>query len=129
MKIKLEFDSIRELYEFFQRTAIEEADLGLDPMSGLAPMKEKPSPAPEPGEEAPTPEPVTEEAPAPVAPAPKYTMDVLAGAMAALIDEDDSKMGLLSEAIKKYGVPAINALGMEHYDSFAEDLKALGAKL
>ena len=86
--------------------------------------------------------PVVQAPVAPVAPAPvaqtatpaavtapaqrEYKLDDLAVAMAALIDE--GKMAQCMEAIKKYGVQAINQLGQDKYAAFAEDLKALGAK-
>lgn len=80
-------------------------------------------------------------APAPTTPAPQaqvaapqqqtatpvtYTLDMLANAMAGLIDM--GKMAQCMEAIKKYGVQAINQLSQDMYPAFAEDLKALGAK-
>ena len=74
--------------------------------------------------------PVATATPATAAPAPAaktYTLDAIANAMAALIDE--GKMAACMETIRKYGVPAINLLTPEQYPAFAEDLKALGAKL
>lgn len=82
-----------------------------------------------------TPAPQTQAAPAPAAvAAPQqqtatpaaYTLDAIANAMAALIDED--KMAQCMAAIQKYGVQAINQLSQDVYPAFAEDLKALGAK-
>lgn len=73
--------------------------------------------------------PVATATPATTAPAPAaktYTLDAIANAMAALIDE--GKMAACMATIQKYGVPAINLLPKESYPAFAEDLKALGAK-
>jgi hypothetical protein len=56
-----------------------------------------------------------------------YKLDDIANAMAELIDA--GKMSACMETIRKYGVPAINLLKQDQYPAFAEDLKALGAKL
>lgn len=117
MKITLEFDSWDELTLWIQKNATVELDLPDPEMIGLA----KKAPDPEP-EVVPTPEPKP-------AKEPSYTMDVIAGAMAALIDQGKEKMAQVAETIQKYGVPAINELDPANYDAFAEDLKALGAAL
>jgi hypothetical protein len=56
-----------------------------------------------------------------------YKLDDIANAMAELIDA--GKMSACMKTIRKYGVPAINLLKQDQYPAFAEDLKALGAKL
>lgn len=69
------------------------------------------------------------QAAAPIMPqptAPVYTLDMLAKAMAALIDA--GKMAQCMAAIQKYNVQAINQLDPGRYAEFAEDLKALGAQ-
>lgn len=82
--------------------------------------------------EAPKAAPVAPKAPAapkaaPKPAAPTYTLDVLANAMAKLID--DGKMDQCIAAIKTHGVQAINQLPESEYPAFAEDLKKLGAEL
>lgn len=116
MRLTLEFDSWDELMHWMQSTAVEcvEPDPELIGLAKKAPEPEAvPAPVPEPA-------PVKE---------PAYTMDVIAGAMAALIDQGKEKMAQVAETIQKYGVPAINELDPSNYDAFAEDLKALGAAL
>lgn len=94
------------------------------PVAQAAPVVPTPTPAPAaPAPAAAAPAPAVQTA----TPAKAYTLDDIANAMAALIDE--GKMAACMETIRKYGVPAINLLTVEQYPAFAEDLKALGAKL
>lgn len=117
MKVTLEFDSWDELMHWMQSKAVE--CVGPDPEL-IGPAKKAPDP--EPVQE----EPQTVEAPAPAGPV--YTLDMIAGAMADLIDQGKDKMAQVSATIQKYGVPAINELDPANYAAFAEDLKALGGK-
>lgn len=73
-------------------------------------------------------------APAPVAPAPApapvqktYTLDELSLASAELID--NGKMQQIMAIIQKYGVPAINLLRPDQYESYAADIRAIGGKI
>lgn len=116
MKLTLEFDSWDELMHWMQSTAVECVEPEQN-MINPAEMTPEPEAVPDP---VPEPAPVKE---------PSYTMDMIAGAMAALIDQGKEKMAQVAETIQKYGVPAINELDPSNYDAFAEDLKALGAAL
>lgn len=59
--------------------------------------------------------------------APQYTLDVLAAAGAALLD--DGKMNELIQLLGKYGVQSIAGLAPTQYDAMAADLKAMGARI
>lgn len=71
------------------------------------------------------PSPVAEVAPPPAAPA--VTMDAIGRAGAALVDA--GKMPQLIALLGKYGVQAITQLKPDMLDSFAGELRALGAKI
>ncbi len=130
MKVTLEFDSWDELTQWMQKNATVEVEFPDPELIGPA----KKAPDPELiglAKKAPEPEPVQEEPQAVEAPAPAgpvYTLDMIAGAMADLIDQGKDKMAQVSATIQKYGVPAINELDPANYAAFAEDLKALGGK-
>ena len=66
-------------------------------------------------------------APAPVAPAPQYTPDMIQLATAPLIDagKGEQLKGLLS----KYGVMRVSDIPMNALGAFATDLRALGARI
>lgn len=64
----------------------------------------------------------------PTAPVQKtYTLDELSIASADLIDS--GKMQQIMAIIQKYGVPAINLLKPEQYESYAADIRAIGGKI
>lgn len=121
MNIVLEFESWEELISWKQNEGAHGEPLHPQvPEDISAAQSAEPEPEPKPAEPD----------PAPAEPAvPAYTLDVIAGAMADLIDQGQDKMVQIEGAIQKYGVPAINELDPASYDAFAEDLKALGAKL
>lgn len=73
------------------------------------------------------PSPAAEVAPPPAAVTPGVTMDVIGRAGAALVDA--GKMPQLIALLGKYGVQAITQLKPEMLDSFAGELRALGAKI
>ena len=87
-----------------------------------------PEPVPEPEKvvEAPKPEPAPE--PVVVPQAKKITLKELCDAGAGLVESGkmDDVINLLN---KKYGVQAVNKLDESQYAAFADDLRALGAKL
>ena len=84
------------------------------PTAPVATIEETPAPA------APQ-VPVTNTAPA----APEYTLDVIAKAGTALIDA--GKMGELTALLAKYGVETLTNLNPTYYNTFAADLRGLGA--
>ena len=88
---------------------------------------ENPTPAAPTAPTAPVTPAPTQQTATPATRAKAYELDDIANAMAALID--DGKIAACMATIQKYGVPAINLLPKESYAAFAEDLKALGAKL
>lgn len=73
------------------------------------------------------PSPAAEVAPPPAAVTPAVTMDVIGRAGAALVDA--GKMPQLIALLGKYGVQAITQLKPDMLDSFAGELRALGAKI
>ena len=71
--------------------------------------------------------PVRDAAPAPVAPAPQYTPEMIQLATAPLIDagKGEQLKGLLS----KYGVMRVSDIPRDALGAFATDLRALGARI
>ena len=79
-----------------------------------------------------TPMPTPTPAPQPVQAAPEpqqkaITIDMLAAAGAPLVDQ--GKMQQLMALLNKYGVQAITQLTPDKYDTFAADLRAIGAQI
>jgi hypothetical protein len=78
-----------------------------------------------------TPTPATPaDSPMPAVPAsaPVYTLDALARAGAALI-EQSGKMPEALALLARYGVQTVNRLKPEQYGAFAAELRALGAQI
>lgn len=75
----------------------------------------------------PTPTPVPQPVPAPAQPQKAITIDMLAAAGAPLIDQ--GKMPQLMALLAKYNVQAITQLTPDKYDSFATDLRSIGAQI
>ena len=73
----------------------------------------------------PAPQPVQQAAPEPQQKA--ITIDMLAAAGAPLVDQ--GKMQQLMALLNKYGVQAITQLTPDKYDTFAADLRAIGAQI
>lgn len=59
--------------------------------------------------------------------APQYTLDMIAKAGTALIDE--GKMEQLMQLLKKFEVSSLTELPPEKYGAVATELRALGAKI
>lgn len=75
----------------------------------------------------PTPTPVPQPVPAPAQPQKAITIDMLAAAGAPLVDQ--GKMPQLMALLAKYNVQAITQLTPDKYDSFATDLRSIGAQI
>lgn len=102
------------------------------------PEKEAPAETAPEKQEAPVPKtqevPTVPTAPAPVAapapaadPAPTYTQDQLAVAASGLVDA--GKMTELQALLASFGVPSLVELPKSNYNTFAEKLVEMGAKL
>lgn len=99
-----------------------------DPAEG----KQKPVEAPVAPDPAPAPAPVVPDStpaknPEPVNEKKVLDIDTIARAGAGLIDA--GKMPQIMELLKKYGVQAVTQLKTEQLESFAKDMKDLGADL
>lgn len=102
--------------------AVPVAPQPVTPAPSPAPVTPDPVPAmnpPQPAAPAP--------APAPVPVAPKIDMNALSRAGAGLIDQ--GKMQDVLAVLGRYGVQVITQLREDQYESFAADLRALGAAI
>lgn len=63
----------------------------------------------------------------PTAPAPQYTLEMIATAGSALIDA--GKLDQLMALLGKYGVDSLTNLAPENYGAIAQELRALGARI
>lgn len=67
--------------------------------------------------------------PAPIAPAPQYTLDQIGKAGAEMIAAEPAKMPQLRALLQQFGVAAIAQLQPDQMGTFVTALRGLGAKL
>lgn len=60
---------------------------------------------------------------------PGITLDMLSNAGAQLISEQPNQMPQLIATLAKYGVQTVNDLPKEYYEAFANDIRAIGARI
>lgn len=136
VEVKVSFDSVEEMLEFFgdkagkagkagsaQQVAQEQKVMAEPATPAAQPIAAQPQPAAQPITAAPQPQPQQ-----PQQPAKQYTKDEIARACAPLANDPES-MRMLQELLASYNAVSLHDLDKSQYPDFADKLRNLGVSV
>ena len=136
VEVKVSFDSVEEMLEFFgdkagkagsvQQVAQEQKVMAEPTTPAAQPIAPQPQPAAQPQPQPqPAAQPIAPQPPQPQQQAKQYTKDELARACATVMDKPEG-MQMLQELLAFYKVVSLNDLDPAMYADFADKLRNLG---